>query len=132
MISNTWKNYKNLSTETWNIIENVFIWKHKNVAFYVRNHCNVSVSFPARKLKIELKIAMITWDILKATYLLALLYISNETMNTAYLFEISRYQIFRSKDQTRAMLHLRGYVWLAIALKRGRTPPFYYVFWIPW
>ena len=29
------------------------------------------------------------WDILKATNLIALLYISNE--NTAYLFEISRY-----------------------------------------
>ena len=32
---------------------------------------------------------MKTWDILKATYLVALLYFSNE--NTAYLFEISRY-----------------------------------------
>ena len=47
------------------------------------------MSFPARKSKIELKIAMKTWDILKATYLIALLHISNE--NTAYLFEISRY-----------------------------------------
>ena len=32
---------------------------------------------------------MKTWDILKATYLIALLHISND--NTAYLFEISRY-----------------------------------------
>ena len=47
------------------------------------------MSFPARKSKIELKIAMKTWDILKATYLIALLHISND--NTAYLFEISRY-----------------------------------------
>ena len=50
-----------------------------------RNHDNVSVFFPA----IELKIAMKTWDILKATYLIASLHISNE--HTAYLFEISRY-----------------------------------------
>ena len=45
--------------------------------------------FPARKSKIEREIAMKTWDNLKATYLIALLHISNE--NTAYLFEISRY-----------------------------------------
>ena len=31
---------------------------------------NASVSFPAPKCKIELKIAMKTWDILKATYLI--------------------------------------------------------------
>ena len=55
----------------------------------MRNHCNVSMSFLAQKSKIELKIAMKTWDILKATYLIVLLHISNE--NTAYLFEISRY-----------------------------------------
>ena len=54
----------------------------------MRNHCNVSVSFPARKSKIELKIAMKTWNILKARYLTVLLHSSNE--NTAYLFEISR------------------------------------------
>ena len=30
----------------------------QNIAFHVRNHCNVSVSFPARKSKIELKITM--------------------------------------------------------------------------
>ena len=50
-----------------------------------RNHDNVSVSFPAWKSTIERKIAMKTWDILKATYLIALLHISNE--NTAYLLE---------------------------------------------
>ena len=67
----------------------------------MRNHCNVSVSFPAQKSKIELKIAMKTWDILKATYLIALLHISNENM--AYLFENEQiYQIFRNKDQTPA------------------------------
>ena len=49
----------------------------------------IFVSFPARKSKIERKIAMKTWDILKATYLIALLHISNE--NTAYFFEISSY-----------------------------------------
>ena len=55
----------------------------------MRSHCNVSVSFPARKSKIELKSVMKTWDILKATYLIVLLHISNK--NTAYLFEIGRY-----------------------------------------
>ena len=46
---------------------------------------------------------MKTWDILKATYLIALLHISNENM--AYLFEISRYNnyikylVVQSKDQ---------------------------------
>ena len=42
------------------------------------------------KFKIELKIAMKTWDILKVTYmyLIALLHISND--DAAYLFEISR------------------------------------------
>ena len=38
---------------------------------------------------IDFKIAIKTWDILKAAYLIALLHISNE--NTVYLFEISRY-----------------------------------------
>ena len=67
----------------------------------MRNHCNVSVSFPAQKSKIELKIAMKTWDVLKATYLIALLHISNENMT--YLFENEQiYQIFRNKDQTPA------------------------------
>ena len=55
--------------------------------FYVRNHCNVSVSFPARKSKIKFITAVKTCDILKATYSIAMLHISNE--NTAYLFEIS-------------------------------------------
>ena len=41
------------------------------------------------KSNIERKTAMKTWDILKATCLIALLHISNE--NTAYLFEIGRY-----------------------------------------
>ena len=34
---------------------------------------------------------MKTWDILKATYLIALLHISNENTAYNYLFEISRY-----------------------------------------
>ena len=44
--------------------------------------------FPARKSTIESKIALKTWNILKATYLIALLQILTE--NTAYLFEISK------------------------------------------
>ena len=42
-----------------------------------------------RKSKIELIIAINTWNTLKATYLLALLHISTE--NTAYVFEIRKY-----------------------------------------
>ena len=78
----------------------------------MRNHCNVSVSFHPQKFRIELKIAMKTWDILKATYLIALLHISNE--NTAYLFGISRYIKY---FETRAKYLLYG-------IKRGRAPPF--------
>ena len=91
MVSNTFKNLKNLSTETGNIIENVFI-NTKNITFYVRNHCNVCVSFPAHKSKIELKIAMNSWYILKLLIncFICVFHISNE--NTAYLFVISRYR----------------------------------------
>ena len=55
--------------------------------------------FPARKSKTEFKIAMKNWDILKATYLIALLHISNE--HTAYLLEISRqiYQYFETRTK---------------------------------
>ena len=85
------------------------------------------LSFLARKSKTELKVATKTWDVLKATYLIALLYISNE--NTSYLFEISRYiKYFETRTCYGALM---GYIRLAIALKRGRAPPFYYVLWIP-
>ena len=64
----------------------------------MRNDCNVSVSFPAQKSKIEFKIAMKTWDIPKTTYLIALLHISSENM--AYLFEISSYiKYFETKTK---------------------------------
>ena len=43
---------------------------------YVPNDEIVSVSFPSQKSKIELEIAMKTWGILKASYLIALLHIS--------------------------------------------------------
>ena len=72
----------------------------------MRNHYNVSVSFPSRKSKVELKIAMEAWDILKATYLIALLHISNE--NTAYLFEISRYIKYFKYFETRPKRLLCG------------------------
>ena len=39
---------------------------------------------------------MKTWDKLKATYLIALLHISNE--NTAYMFEKSRYTKYFEKQ----------------------------------
>ena len=44
---------------------------------------------------------MKTWDILKATYLIALLHISNES--TAYLFEISRF-IKKFETKTKHLL----------------------------
>ena len=56
------------------------------------------MSFPAPKSKIERKISVKTWDKLKANYLIALFYISNE--NTAYLFEISGYtKYFEAKTK---------------------------------
>ena len=70
------------------MIENVFINTKTSPFMYV-TMITVSVFFPARKSKIQRKIAMRTWDKLRATYLIALLHISNE--NTAYLFEINRY-----------------------------------------
>ena len=39
--------------------------------------------------RLNVKIAMKTWDKLETTYFIALLHIANE--NTVYLFEISRY-----------------------------------------
>ena len=53
--------------------------------------------------KIEDKIAMKTRDILKATYLIALIHNSNESI--AYLFEISRYKKY---FETRTKLLLCG------------------------
>ena len=71
-----------------------------------RLHDNASVSFPARKSKIELKIAMQTWDKRKANYLIALLHISNE--NTAYLFEICRYIKSVSKQGPNTCCGIKG------------------------
>ena len=59
--------------------------------------------FPARKSKNEHKIAMETLDMLKATYLIALLYISNK--NTAFLFEIDIYiKYFETETRTKHLL----------------------------
>ena len=97
----------------------------------MRNHCDVSVSFPAQKSKIELKIAMKTWDILKATYLIALLHISNEY--TA-LFEISRYTVSNISKQgpNTCYVVLRGVHLISYSSQmRSGIPLFYYVFSIP-
>ena len=48
---------------------------------------------------------MKAWDVLKATYLIALLHISDE--NTAYLFEISKY-IKYFETRTKHLLHVCG------------------------
>ena len=72
----------------------------------MRNHCNVSVPFTAQTSKIELDIAMKTWDILKAIYLIALLHISNE--DTAYLFEISRYIRYFETRTKHLMCGIKG------------------------
>ena len=55
------------------------------------------MSFPAQKFKIELKIAMKTWDILKTTIVVALLHISNE--NTAYLFVNKQIKYFETRTK---------------------------------
>ena len=79
--------------------------------------------------KIEDKIAMKTRDILKATYLIALIHNSNESI--AYLFKISRYKKY---FETRTKLLLCGIkegvggggvrLISSIALKIGRASPF--------
>ena len=58
-------------------------------------------------------------------------YISNE--NTAYLFEISiDVSNISQQGPNSCYVALRGYVWLAIALKQGRASPFFIAFfWIP-
>ena len=124
MISNTWKNYKNLSTETWSTIESVFI-KTK-----VRNHGNVSVSFSARNSKIELKIAMKTWDTLKATYLITLLHISVTLLHISVKTERSRlisilltYGIFsKNYNYITAQVEII-YCALPVLRDRGAPPP---------
>ena len=58
------KNYENLLTKTSNIIENIsFNTKHR-----LFKCDSFSVSFPARKFKVELNFLMKTWDILNGTY----------------------------------------------------------------
>ena len=57
---------------------------------------------------LERKIAVKTWEKLKATYSIALLNISNE--NTAYLFEISRYIKYSKQGPNTCYVALRGYV----------------------
>ena len=80
-----------------------FYLKHKNIAFYVCNHDNVSVAFPARKSTVERKIAMKTWDILKATYLIALLHISNENTRSRHLLcGIKGVRLISYSSQTRS------------------------------
>ena len=72
--------------------------------------------------KIELKIAMNTWDIFKATYLIALLHISNE--HTAYLFEISTYIKYFETSTKHLLCGIKGSTF-DFALKRGRAPSFF-------
>ena len=86
---------------------------------------NVSVSFSARRSKIERKSAMKTWDKLKATYLIALLHISNE--KTAYLFEICRYiKYFQTRTKHLLCLYVALTVVCLISYSsqtRSGTPP---------
>ena len=90
----------------------------------------VSVSFPARKSKFELEIAMKTCDILKATYyLIALLHILNE--NTAYLFEICRYIKYFETRTKHILFGIKGVRLISYSSQmRSGTPLFYYAFWI--
>ena len=61
-------------------------------------YCNISMSFPARK----------SLDILKATYSIALLHISNK--NAVYLFEISRYSKYFETRTKHLLCGIKGYV----------------------
>ena len=75
---------------------------------------------------------MKTWGILKATYLIALLHNSKE--NLAYLFEIStniKYLETRTKHLLCGIREGGRVRLISYTLKRGRVPPFYYIFWIP-
>ena len=76
------------------------------------------VPFPARKSKIERKMVMRTWDILRAPYLIALLHISNEK---------TRLICLKYADVALRVVRLISYSSQA----RSGTPLFYYVFWIP-
>ena len=71
---------------------------------------------------------MKTWDILKATYLIVLLHISNE--NTAYLFEISSYVKYFETRTKNPKCGINGVRLISciVALKRGRAPLIFYVF----
>ena len=81
------------------------------------------VSFPTRKSKIELKITMKTWNILKATYLIALLHISNE--NTAYLCEISRYIKYIEQGPNTCDVALRGVRLISYSSQTGSGTPLF-------
>ena len=134
MISDTCKTKKIYRPK----LENVFINTKTSPFMYVTMiNDNVSVSFSARRSKIERKSAMKTWDKLKATYLIALLHISNE--KTAYLFEICRYiKYFQTRTKHLLCLYVALTVVCLISYSsqtRSGTPPppspFFYVFWIP-
>ena len=96
----------------------------------MRNNCIIYASSSARKSKIELKIAMKTWDILKATYLIALLHISSEIM--ADLFELSRCIKYLETRAKRRLCSFKGVRLLNYSSEtRSGTPLFYYVVSIP-
>ena len=89
----------------------------------MRNHRNVSVPLPARKSEIELKIAMKTWRILKATYLIALLHILNE--NTAYLFKISRCIKYFETRTKQLLCGIKGVRLICYSSKTRSGTPFF-------
>ena len=70
---------------------------------------------------------MKTWDILKATFLIPLLHISNE--NTAYLFEIRRYIKYFETRTKQLQCGIKGVRLISYTSQtRSGIPFFYYVF----
>ena len=96
----------------------------------MRNHCNNSVSFAALKSKTELKIAMKTWDVLKTTFLIALLHVSNDNM--VYLFKISRYLKYFKTRTKHLLCGIKGACLISYSSqRRSGTPLFIMSFGFP-
>ena len=90
----------------------------------MRNHDNVSVSFPARKSKFERKIAMKTWAILNTTNLFNCFVTIFKWKDGLIVWNKQMYQIFRTKDQTPAMwLKVVRLISYSSQTKSGTPPP---------
>ena len=120
MISNTWKNYKNLSTETLNIIENIFI-NAKSSPFMCVTIVTFLCPFLLESPRLNKKLLWKLW-----INLIALFHISNG--NTAYLFEILKriYRVLGNGGPNTCFVSLRELRLISFSSqKRSGTPPFF-------